>query len=85
MALSKEEKKTIQSNLAAKEYYKSAIHGLYSKNNDAALKTYNKEFLNDADLEKEKKCRSTASSSINGVYGHKTEQGFINFQNIQDA
>ena len=54
MALSKEEKKTIQSNLAAKEYYKSAIHGLYSKNTDAALKTYNKEFLNDADLEKEK-------------------------------
>lgn len=52
VALSKEEKKKIQSILATKEYYKSTIDGLYGKNTDAALKAFNKEFLNDSDLKK---------------------------------
>ena len=52
VALSKQEKKKIQSILATKEYYTSSIDGLYGKNTAAALKAFNKEFLNDSDLKK---------------------------------
>lgn len=50
--ISKDQRKFIQRKLSAEGYYKSAIDGLYGKGTAAALKTYNKEYLNNADLNK---------------------------------
>ena len=47
-------RKKVQDSLSAQGFYRYSIDGLYGKNTDAALKAYNKEFLKDADLEKEK-------------------------------
>ena len=58
-------KKIIQSNLAANDYYNSAIDGLYGKNTYAALKAYNKEFLNDADLKKVKNVEALLQALLN--------------------
>ena len=63
--LTKSQRKTIQSNLASGGYYKSTIDGLYGKNTPAALKAYNKEFLNDADLKKEKNVEALLQALIN--------------------
>ena len=50
--LSKDQRKVIQYNLAAEEFYNSSIDGLYGRGIAAALKAYNKEYLGNADLGK---------------------------------
>ncbi|MDA9990946.1 serine protease [Paracoccaceae bacterium] len=50
--LSNDQRKVIQSKLAEKEFYTSAIDGLYGRGTAAALKAYNKEYLGNADLGK---------------------------------
>ena len=39
--LSKDQRKVIQSNLAAEQFYTSSIDGLYGRGTAAALKAYN--------------------------------------------
>jgi S1-C subfamily serine protease len=48
--LSTEKRKQIQSNLKDLGFYKSSIDGLYGKGTVGALKTYNKQNLNELDL-----------------------------------
>lgn len=49
---SSSERKLIQSNLFALDYYKSTIDGLYGKGTATALRSYNKEYLSGAALTK---------------------------------
>ena len=50
--LSKDQRKVIQYNLAAEEFYNSSIDGLYGRGTATALKTYNKGYFNYLDLGK---------------------------------
>ena len=59
IGLPENKRKLVQSNLAEEGFYTSGIDGLYGKGTAAALKAYNKKYLNDADLLK--------SSNINAL------------------
>ena len=52
ISLSLLNRKLIQSKLSLRGYYQSSIDGLYGKGTAAALETYNKEYLGNADLTK---------------------------------
>ena len=62
--LSKADRSHIQKILREKGYYNSSIDGLYGKGTAAALKAYNKEYMNNADLTKSSNVKVSVVKSV---------------------
>jgi S1-C subfamily serine protease len=78
-ALSKSDRKRIQTNLGNLDLYKSSVDGLYGKGTAAALSAYNKKNLNNFDL----KNAANVSRLLAAVISHKFLPDPENFATLQ--
>jgi S1-C subfamily serine protease len=64
IALSRRDRKLVQSNLAQENLYTFSIDGLYGKGTAAALKAYNNKYLGNADLKQSKNAKKLISAIL---------------------